>query len=296
MPYSMVGTPALGYDLARLPRGEQVATVVRTGLRCSPRDLRRLAARHPGPLLIEQAAAQTSGIPEAMASALHLADRAFDAAANGHGSDGAAILHRLEQASLGSAAALDRFLRDDVLAWAFDSDGTEARVAEGVATRAADVLVAAAVSGFSTDADARARRSMATPFLGAGLDLVDGSTPTGHLEVDQMLRTLTVCDAETRAAWRDAVERRPADTLLWAPAMHQATWALSLTERLSLAADVQMAAVVAFRAAGFTARDASYGAWNALSGALQAALVIDLLPEPETETLMRVWRQVYAAA
>ena len=76
--------------------------------------------------------------------------------------------------------------------------------------------------------------------------------------------------------------------------MHQATWALSITERLRLACDAQLAGVIAFGRAGFTARDASYGVWNALSGVLQASAVGDLLSADDADVLRRPWRAVYA--
>jgi hypothetical protein len=288
MPYSMVGTPALGYDLARLPHGTQVATVVRTALRCTPRHLELLASRHPGR---RTGAAGRAFTPESMAQALPAAADAVGHALEGRPEAGAETLRRLESAVLGSPSALDRYLRDDVLAWS-TADGTDGRSLV-VASCAADVLVDAATSAYAEGLEPRVRRRMATPMLGSGVPLVDAEVPTGHAAVDHVLSVVSGLDGPGRGAWRAAVDAARPGTASWAPAMHQCTWALHLTERLRLAADVQMAAVMAFRAGGFTARDASYGVWNALSGVVAASLVSDLVSDDDHDTLMGVWRRVY---
>lgn len=65
-----------------------------------------------------------------------------------------------------------------------------------------------------------------------------------------------------------------------------------LSDRLRTATDVQLAGVIAFHRSGFTARDAAYGVWNAVSGVLQAAVAEDLLPGSAAEVLLRPWRLV----
>ncbi len=77
--------------------------------------------------------------------------------------------------------------------------------------------------------------------------------------------------------------------------MHQATWAIHLSDRLRPAADAQLAAVAAFTQAGFDARDAAYGVWNALSGAVHATVAADLLPEAEHTVLTAVLTAVRRA-
>jgi hypothetical protein len=285
MPYSMVGAPALGYDLARLAQGSQVATVVRTALHCTPRDLRLLAARRRD----RTPYSSTVGYgPRPMREALASADEAVGLALAGEAELSAERLHRLETATLGSVEALDRFVRSEVLEWAWH-DLDDLRLVE-VAGQAADVLRDAAASAFTDAATAAWRRRMAAPFLGSGVRRVDDLT-TGHAGVDDLLSTVAGLDAGGRAAWRAAVEECRPWTTTWAPAMHEACWALHLTDRLREAADAQMAAVLAFRAAGFTSRDASYGVWNALSGVVHATLVSDLLPPEDHESLTRVCRR-----
>jgi hypothetical protein len=118
--------------------------------------------------------------------------------------------------------------------------------------------------------------------------------PTGVPDVDEVLTVLSGADDAVRRRWRDVVDDLRSHTAAWAPAMHQATWALSLTDRLRLACDAQLAGVIAFRRAGFEARDAAYGVWNAVSGVLQASAVGDVLPAADADVLLRPWRAVHA--
>lgn len=280
MPYSVVGGPALGFDLARLAGGDQVAAVLRAALAAGPDELDRLAACHPG---------ATARADWTRAWAATPVGAALDHGAGGE----TALLRRLETSLLGDVHALDRFVRRDLLDRTWLHSGPVA-VQDPVASEAADVLVDAAVSGYLrgqlTDDD---RRAMATPFVRAGLPSRDHGTPTGVVDVDRLLDVLGGSDEPVRRAWREVVDRLRLHTAQWAPAMHQATWALSMTERLRLSCDVHLAGVLAFRRGGFTARDAAYGVWNALAGVLQATAVGDLLPATETDALLRPWRAVY---
>jgi hypothetical protein len=289
MTYSMVGAPALGYDLARLPHGEQVAVVVRTALRLTPRDLRRLSARRRG--VSRPEVAHVSGRhPEPMSAALPVAGEAFERELRGDLAGSAELLHRLERAALGNVDSLARFLRQEVLDWTWSSDGT---TQSPEASRAGDILVDAAASAYCVDETPRRRRELVTPFLGSGVAPVDATTGTAHPGLDQLLAEVARCDAPTRGRWRAAVDDLRGQSLDWAPAMHQATWALSLSQRLRLATDAQMAAVMAFRAGGFTLQDAAYGVWNAISGAVQATAVADLLGDDDHRTLVRAWHRVH---
>ena len=167
-------------------------------------------------------------------------------------------------------------------------------VQDPVASDAADVLSDAAACGYLRGRLADdVRRAMAAPYVLAGLPARDETMPTSLVEVDLRLEVLAAADEEVRRAWREVVDRLRAHTARWAPAMHQATWALSLAGRLRLACDAHLAGVIAFHRAGFTARDAAYGVWNALAGVLGAGAVGDLLPAADAEVLLRPWREVY---
>ncbi len=295
VPYSLVGAATLGFDLARLPQGEQVAHVVRAALRCTVQDLERLAHRHPGRTRDDRwQQVRSSGAPGPMAAALPLVDHALQRAVAGDPGS-SALLQRLEEAVLGNVDALDRMIRCEVLDWTWLHSGDLA-VQDPVAALAADVLVDAAASAFCSESAPRPlRRMMATPYLLARAGLshdVDAAELTGHAAVDALLDRVRAAGARERDTWRAAVDDLRPGTAGWAPAMHQATWALSLADRLRLATDSQMAAVAAFRAAGFTGRDAAHGVWNALSGAVAATAASDLLPSAEHDQLMKVWWRV----
>lgn len=292
MPYSLVNAPALGYDLVRLPHGEQVAGVLRTALGCSADQLGALAARHPGPARVERwATVLDRGAREGVRDTLVLADRALELALAGDGTSSALLLRRLERAALGDVAGLDRLIRHDVLDWTWLRSGDLA-VQDPGAAEASDVLADAAASAYCSERlDDAVRRSMAAPYLAAGLDLAGSASP--HPAVQSVLDLLVGTDGPARRAWRQAVDDVRPGTTSWAPAMHQASWAVMLAGRLRVAADAQMQAVQAFRAAGFDGRDASYGVWNAVSGVVQATVAADLLPEHDRQRLVAVWTRVH---
>ncbi|WP_243056787.1 hypothetical protein [Nocardioides sp. SR21] len=293
MPYSVVGAPALAFDLARLPGGDQVSGVLRAALTATADDVERLAACHPGLptrstwLRVRDIAIETT---ENVADVLPLAGEAIDEAAAGE----TRLLRRLETGLLGDVDALDRIIRRELLDWTWLRSG-ELAVQDPAAAEAADVLADAAFAGYLRDRlPEDARRAMAVPFLRAGVPTRDATVPTGVPDVDEVLTVLAGADDAVRRRWRAVVDDLRLHTGQWAPAMHQATWALSLTDRLRLACDAQLAGVIAFRRAGFSARDAAYGVWNALSGVLQASAVGDVLPAAEADVLLRPWREVYA--
>lgn len=292
MRYSVVGAPALGFDLTRLRGGRQVAAVLRAAQRAAPEDLERLAARHPGDDVRagwRRACARAEADTETLSDVLPLAGEALEAAALGE----TALLRRLETSLLGDLHALDGLVRRDLLDWTWLHSGAMA-VQDPTASQAADVLVDAALGGYLRDRLSQdVRRAMAAPFLGSGLAARDEPAPTGVDRVDRMLAVLAAADPVGRQRWRRVVDDLRVHTAQWAPAMHQATWALSLAERLRLGCDVQLAGVIAFRDGGFSAHDAAYGVWNAVAGALQATVVGDLLPTDEAGVLLRPWRVVY---
>lgn len=295
MPYSVVGAPALAFDLARLSGGDQVSGVLRAALTAGSDDLERLSASHPGMTTrttwqqVRDRALETDEESGWLGDALTHAGDALEQAAGGE----TKLLRRLETGLLGDAPALDRFVRYEILDWTWLHSG-ELSVQDPIAAEAADVLADAALGGYLRDRlPEAARRAMAVPFLRAGVPSRDATVPTGVPEVDEVLAVLSNADENVRRRWRGVVDELRTNTNQWAPAMHQATWALSLTERLRPACDAQLAGVIAFGRAGFTAKDAAYGVWNALSGVLQASSVGDVLPTADADVLLRPWRRVY---
>ncbi|WP_122818431.1 hypothetical protein [Nocardioides pantholopis] len=291
MTYTLVAGTALGFDLARLPGGARAAAVLRTALACRPEDLDRIAAQHPGDCVRAGWAELLAQRPEdgRMAGTV---GRAVEALLRGDRGD-ARVLGRLEAALLGDQRGLDRLVRHELLDWTW-LGGASLAVQDPAASLAADVLVDAATAGYrETALDPAVRRAMAVPLLRSGVPLRDRTVPVGVEPLDRALATLASADATTRRRWRTATDERRAHTAAWAPAVHRATWALSVTERLRLALDAQLAAVAAFHDAGLTPRDAAYGVWNAASGAVVALTAIDLIDTADAETLLAGWTAVY---
>lgn len=294
--YSLVGSSTIGFDLTRSPGGELVAVVLRTGLSAGPPEVDRLADAHPGDRVREDwrrtRVPDAADAPWQVGSALGLAGAALDGAVGGD----TTLLRRLETSRIGDADAVDRFVRRDLLDWTWIGSGGLLSQ-DPVASLAADVLSDAAVAAYlGTELPDGVRRAMSRPFLLAGLDLPDDPGSTAVPAVDPVLRDLLSADEATRRAWRESVERHRARTAEWAPAMHDATWALSLADRLRAGADAQLAAAMAFRQAGFTLQDAAYGVWNALSGVVQATVAADLLADETADVLLRPWREAGPAA
>lgn len=293
--YSLVGASTVGFDLTRSPGGERVAVVLRTALAATPVEVEALAAVHPGDRVRDEW--RRARVPDAVEApwqvgpALGLAGAALDGAAGGD----TTLLRRLETSRIGDADAVERLVRRDLLDWTWIG-GAGLLSQDPVASLAADVLVDAAVAAFlDVELPGDVRRAMTRPFLQAGLRLPDDAGATAVPTVEPVLRDLLSADEATRRAWRATVDRHRARTAEWAPAMHDATWALSLAERLRSGADAQLAAAVAFRQAGFTVQDAAYGVWNALSGVVQALSALDLLATETADVLLRPWREVRPA-
>jgi hypothetical protein len=134
---------------------------------------------------------------------------------------------------------------------------------------------------------------MAGPFVRAGLPARDETAATPLAPVHRVLLVLAEADDDVRRRWREVIDELRLHTAEWAPAMHQATWAVWMSERLRLAFDAHLCGAMAFGRAGFTARDSAYGVWNAVAGVIQAQAVSDLLPAREADVLLRPWRAVY---
>ena len=293
MPYSRVGGHARGFDLARLGRGRQSAAVLRTALTADVADLDRWATHHPGAVARSswlRAAAKADARAATVRSVLPLAGAAVEEAVT---TGASTLLRRLENSLLGDTHALDHFVRHELLDWTWIHAGPMS-VQDPTASAAADVLSDAATSGYLGDRlDAGVRRAMVAPYLRADLRTRDETASTGMARVDRVLDRLSSGDEAVRAAWRRVVDEQRQRTAEWAPAMHQASWAVSMAGRLRLACDAQLAGVIAFQLSGLTPRDASYGVWNAVSGVLQAVVIADLLPATTSAVLLRPWHLVY---
>ncbi|SHG27930.1 hypothetical protein SAMN05443575_1901 [Jatrophihabitans endophyticus] len=293
MTYSLVNMPVLGFDLCRLSGGTALAEILLRALELDERALHELATAPRPPR-------RRPGQAPALAGAL----RELRAWQDDPGSPVASTrtVHMLERSMIGDFDGLVRLVRDDILSWTWSEAGS-VRWQLPDAVGAVDVLADAMARVYG-----QAERDGATA--------VAPYDPRSYPPPAVLTRPLTADDVElgpcgpaVRAllARIAGMSRRQADALRaasggngsrthWAAAVHDASWAVYLTDRLRPAAAAQLLAVRAFAAAGFTPRDGAYGVWNAVSGAVQATVVGDLVSSETAELLGDSCDKAFAAA
>ena len=282
--YSLVSAPVLGFDLTRLAGGSATAEVVLRGLRLQKDDLQILADRLPdegvrGPLWVEvESAARRMPSLKGMSK-----------------EDPAGSLALVERAPIGSVDALLTCLRYDVMSWTWTGAGRDAKQTDTGAAATA-LLCDAAVGSYLRevlDDDTRRR-------LGAGWVSAMRKLPTGapidlgphHYAVSALLdrlRSLRSADLNRLVTSAEDARRNAGG---WSPAVHSASWAAYLSDRVRTAAAAQMLLVQAVDTADIPLADRAGGVWNMLSGAVQALVVRDLL---DTSTAHRLLAPVVAA-
>ncbi|MGN6522111.1 MAG: hypothetical protein ACTHMZ_02700 [Actinomycetes bacterium] len=200
---------------------------------------------------------------------------------------------------LGTVDGLLHVIRHDVLDWTWRRTG-DVSVQSDTGNAATAVLCDAAVSGYvplTPDAARRLgapwlafrRRWIAQPLQLGPQDAAirRGLEVVRHLGLDRRAALLRAVDSQ-----RD-LNVRMGDVGAWSRAVHEASWAVHLSGRVRDAAWVQFAAVQAVADSGLTAPDCAEGAWNAISGALQTAMVADLLPADLMDTLLWPWERAF---
>jgi hypothetical protein len=274
MIYSLVNMPVLGFDLCRSDGGTTVADLLLAALQLDDDGVRRLAAAPR-----EATGATPSAMTSVSAALRDLRAEQRDATTSAVASDD--TVRRLERGMLGDFDTLVRFVRDDVLSWTWREVGS-------VRWQLPDAVAAVALLRAAL-ADAYAKRTSTAAVTA----VLTAAGPVGPTDLDlgpcapavrELLTGVAAMTPTQTAGLRAGVAGRGPRTR-WAAAVHDASWAVYLTERLRPAAAAQLLAVRAFAQAGFTPRDGAYGVWNEISGAVQAAVVADLVPA-ETATLL----------
>jgi hypothetical protein len=289
--YSLVSTPVLGYDLCRLPRGGDVADVLLGALRLGPADLAGVSSAHPGVThqarwrLVQQSGPARPGARDPLGSA------ALDSAL-GISGESVALLRKLERSTLGDLESLIRLVRHDILDWTWSHDGSLS-AQDPNATEAVDVIAEALAAAYSAEVLSPAlARELSQPWESVELsrEPIDLGPMTEVLT--GVLEQLQTLNSEQLEAFREVVAQR-SGRAQWSEAMHDASWAVYLTDRIRPAASAQLLAVKAFQRCGFTPRDGSYGVWNAISGVVQSLVVSDLLANEPAQLLLRPWTAVF---
>jgi hypothetical protein len=282
--YSLVSAPVLGFDLTRLGGGSAAAEVLLRALALRADDLPVLAGQLPdedlrGPLWVDVSSAARqqptlrglAGLPEGE------------------------LIAQVEAAPVGSVDALLRCLRYDVLSWTWRGQGRAARQ-DPDAERATSVLCDAAVASYLRDLlPPLTRRRLAAPWV-AAIRRLPPSPPLDlgphHGAVNALLgRLRTVGPAELDRLSR-AVNDTGGKPTGWSTAVHSASWAAYLSDRVRTAAAAQLLLVQAVDVGAVPRSVRAGGVWNLLSGAVQALVVRDLL---DAATAHRLLTPVIAA-
>ncbi|OJF09413.1 hypothetical protein [Couchioplanes caeruleus] len=282
--YSLVSAPVLGFDLTRLGGGSATAEVLLRALRLSVGDLPILAERLPdegvrGPLWVE----------------VESAARKLPTLKGMKADDPASSLALVERAPIGSVDALLTCLRYDVMAWTWQGAGRDATQSETAAAATALLCDAAVASYLREVLDESTRR-----MLGAGWVAALRKLPAGkpidlgphHYAVSALLDRLRSITSKDLARLTQSAEDARRNAGGWSPAVHSASWAAYLSDRVRTAAAAQMLLVQAIDTAAIPLAERAGGVWNMLSGAVQALVVRDLL---DTATAHRLLAPVVAA-
>ena len=282
--YSLVSAPVLGFDLTRLGGGSATAEVLLRALRLSVGDLPVLAERLPdeglrGPLWVE----------------VESAARRMPTLKGLKAEDPASSLALVERAPIGSVDSLLTCLRYDVMAWTWHGAGRDATQSEAAASATALLCDAAVASYLREVLDDTTRR-----ILGAGWVAALRKLPAGkpidlgphHYAISALLDRLRSIRANDLTRLLQSAEDARRNAGGWSPAVHSASWAAYLSDRVRTAAAAQMLLVQAVDTAAIPLADRAGGVWNMLSGAVQALVVRDLL---DTATAHRLLAPVVAA-
>ncbi len=282
--YSLVSAPVLGFDLTRMSGGAAVAEVMLRAMRLTEEDLTVLSAHLPdedvrGPLWV----------------AVETAARNVPNLRTLNQDDPAGSLAVVERAPIGSVDELLTCIRYDVMAWTWQGAGRDARQSASAAG-ATGLLCDAAVASYLRDVlDEGSRRRLGAGWVAATRKL-PGGAPVDlgphHYAVSALLDRLRSVRPSDRVRLTQAAEDSRRNASGWSPAVHSASWAAYLSDRVRTAAAAQMLLVQAIDTASIPVADRAGGVWNMLSGGVQALVVRDLL---DTATAHRLLTPVVAA-
>jgi hypothetical protein len=265
--YSLVSAPVLGFDLVRLAGGPATAELLLRALTLTPDDLPVLAERLP-------ADGVRAELWQHVAAAAARQPTVRDLTATDP--DALTLLHR---APIGTLDGLLGCLRYDVLDWTW-AQADPRPVEPETGARASALLCDAIAACYLRDwLPAEVRRRLAAGWVGAARGLPARPADLGpqHLQVSRLLDRLRTVHPSDMVRLDYAADRARRSQPQWAPAMHSASWGVYLSGRLRPAAAAQFLLVRAIDDAGVPVPSRAGGVWNALSGAVQALMVRDML-------------------
>jgi hypothetical protein len=283
--YTLVNAPTIGYDLARMPTGAAVATVLLEALavRAPSGDLVDLSGFDPAAAddprraaawLDVSSLAPTRKLGEALSAAKQVIDEATATMRlRSHALE--PVMEGLTSSYFGGLDDLLSLLRLDIL------DGAPAHVV----TLACDAVAAAQGGRRLPD---ESRHLLGRPWIAASrtLPAIPADLGPFHESLHRVLDRLPLMTAPQLVALAETAAALETD---WSRRMHDAAWAAYLSGRLRPAAAAQFQAVRGLRAAGVDAATAARGVWNAVSGCLQAVALHDMLDEVTYGVLVGPW-------
>jgi hypothetical protein len=282
--YSLVSAPVLGFDLTRLEGGPAAAEVLLRALRLQKDDLPVLAERLPD-----------EGARALLWVEVESAARRMPSLKSMSKDDPAGNLALVERAPIGTVDALLTCIRYDVMAWTWEGTGRAAKQSDDAGSATALLCDAAVASYLREVLDEETRRRLGAGWVSAVRKLPAGAPidlGPHHYTVSALLDRLRTLRPEDRQRVASSADDARRNTAGWSPAVHSASWAAYLSDRVRTAAAAQMLLVQAVDTAGIPLADRAGGVWNMLSGAVQALVVRDLL---DTATAHRLLAPVVAA-
>jgi hypothetical protein len=300
---SLLNGSALGFDLVRLQNGPLVADMVLGALAVRPDDLPHLSTSHPAACPTPSAATAGTGLTVPRSDLpngttvhppgeLTIRDVPARAAQTDTRADTSlsALASLLRSATIGSLETLVAMLRREVFAWTWqesaDGQTLASRSAEAGELQTACIAAVSAAYGAVDLGDPRVDEAVSRWYR------LHGRLPRRSVALGPQQLQLAVLLARIRALTpsevHDVLEayHRHQPAQLWAPAVHEATWAAYLSGRVAAAAAAQLHLVSAVRSAGVPLDDIAGGFWNAASGAVSALVVSDLLDDVSCDLLL----------
>ncbi|MCU1677194.1 MAG: hypothetical protein JWM93_1952 [Frankiales bacterium] len=282
-------------DLVRHENGIGVADVVDRALLLSPTDMPALEAAY-----VESDARKAAWreVDEVSGSAPRMVD-AMAAVAEALGTSGLTVMEpgtaeRLSKTPMFGLGDLLAMVRTDVLDWTWDRGGDiSVQRHPGASAVVADAVAAAHCRGMlSVQSYAQLGGPFAT-VLGRHPSAlpVDDSFGPQSVQLRQLVEAVARLSPADVAALEEATREARAEGFHWSQRMHAATWAAHLSGRIRTGARAQLAGARAVLVAGVPPINAASGVMRAVTAAVQALLVADLLDEDNFMQLVAPWER-----
>ncbi|HET6563354.1 MAG TPA: hypothetical protein VFG72_15875 [Marmoricola sp.] len=289
--YTLLGASVLGFDLVRRVGGGAVASLLVDAMALTPEDLPVLASARPLGLLTADDRTEVDSATERspLSTALGQMSRLVEA---GRVKE---ALQLIERAPMAGLADLLACVRNEVFDWTWQGEGEARSRPPTVATAVAVVCDAVTAAYHPTSLRDGLAQQLIEPWAiaQAALPLRRLDLGPAHAELDAMLAELSRLDREGHLRLLEAA-REARGRGGWAQAMHSASWAVHLADRVRPSAAAQLRAVRVLSDADVSVTDAAAGSWNVVSGAVQATVVADLLDDESAALLLGPVRRTLA--